>query len=75
MAFEYDSQTQGGTPVVTDSDALIFDTYFKVGRNIRYGQDIIGNPVAGLADKYSWFYALTGYAAHFDISNNVKFRQ
>lgn len=93
---EYDGQTQGGTPVVTDSDALIIDTHFKIGRNfsplyereqkvyvgmgyrywwrnIRSGQDITGNPVAGIAEEYRWFYALAGYAAHFDVSNNVKF--
>ena len=92
---EYDGQTQGGTPVITDSDALIIDTHFKVGlnfepsygreqkiyaglgyrywyRNIHSGQDVLGNPVSGLLEEYTWYYALAGYAVHFNASNNVK---
>lgn len=92
---EYDGQTQGGIPVVTDSDALVIDMHFKIGRNfeplyqreqkvyvglgyrywyrnINSGRDILGNSVAGLIEEYSWYYALAGYAVHFDASNNVK---
>jgi len=90
---EYDGQTQGGTPTKTDSDAIIFDTYFKVGlhfsaarnhgpylgigyrywfRNIRSGRDINGDPVAGLLEQYHWNYGLLGYAANFNVSENVN---
>lgn len=92
---KYDGQTQGGTPVKTNSDAFIADTHFKVGgniihlsgveqqiylgtgyrywyRNIRSGQDILGNPVAGLLEEYRWYYGLLGYAVHFNASNNVN---
>lgn len=41
-------------------------------RNIQSGQDINGNPVAGLLEEYSWFYGLMGYEVHFDASKNVK---
>ena len=92
---EYDGQTQGGSPVVTDSDALILDTHFKIGlnfepafereqkiymgmgyrywyRNIQSGQDVLGNPVAGILEEYSWYYGLLGYEVHFAAANNVK---
>jgi len=92
---KYNGQTQSGTPVVTDSYALIMDTHFKFGlnfdfsfereqkvyagmgyrywfRNIQSGQDINGDPVAGLLEEYSWFYGLMGYEVHFDASKNVK---
>ncbi|MDH5369086.1 MAG: hypothetical protein OEW99_03620 [Gammaproteobacteria bacterium] len=90
---EYDGQTQSGTPLKTDSDAIIFDTHFKLGihfsaarnhgpylgigyrywlRNIRSGYDINGNPVAGLLEHYHWNYGLLGYAATFNVSENVN---
>jgi hypothetical protein len=90
---EYDGQTQSGTPLKTDSDAIIMDTHFKLGvhfsaarnhgpylgigyrywfRNIRSGYDINGNPVAGLLEQYHWNYGLLGYAANFNVSENVN---
>lgn len=41
-------------------------------RNIRPGQDIFGNPVSGLLEEYSWFYALLGYSASFKVSKKVN---
>lgn len=90
---EYDGQTQDGTPLKTDSDAIILDTHVKVGvhlstarnhgpyfgigyrywyRNIHSGHDVNGNPVAGLLEHYYWNYGLLGYAATFNVSENVK---
>lgn len=41
-------------------------------RNIRSGNDINGNPVAGLLEHYYWFYSLLGYSANFNVNENVK---
>lgn len=90
---EYDGQTQGGTPLKTDSDAIIIDINFKLGlnfsiagnhgayfgighrywlRNIRSGYDVNGNPVAGLLEEYYWGYGMLGYAANYNVSENVN---
>ena len=41
-------------------------------RNIRSGQDIFGNPVAGLLEEYSWYYGLVGYEVYFAASSSVN---
>lgn len=51
---EYNGQTQGGTPVVTDSDALIADTHFKVGLNIEPSFGREQKIYAGMGYRY-WY--------------------
>lgn len=41
-------------------------------RNIRPGQDINGNPVAGLLEHYYWFYSMLGYTSDFVIKNKYN---
>ena len=41
-------------------------------RHIRSGQDINGQPVAGLLEEYDWFYFLAGLETHFQATANVS---
>lgn len=49
---EYDGQTQGGTPLKTDSDAVIIDTHAKFG--IAFSPARNHGPYTGLGFRY-WF--------------------
>jgi hypothetical protein len=91
---DYDGYAQpSNIPLQTKSDAIIFDTNYKVGfhfssqqnhgaylglgfrywfRNIRSGNDINGNPVAGLLEHYYWYYSMLGYAADFVINDTYN---
>lgn len=57
---DYDGQTQSGTPVKTNSDALIIDTHFKVGINLDpsfgRGQKLYG----GMGYRYWYRNILSG---------------
>lgn len=48
----YDGQTQGGTPLTTKSDAVIFDTHFKLGFHFAEAQN--HGLYFGLGYRY-WF--------------------
>lgn len=61
---EYDGQTQGGTPVQTDSDAVIFDIHYKFGFKLSRARN--HGPYLGLGYRY-WFRNIhSGY----DINGN-----
>jgi len=61
---QYDGQTQGGTPLQTKSDAVIFDTHFKLG--IHFSEVRDHGVYAGLGYRY-WFRNIrSGY----DINGN-----
>lgn len=61
---QYDGQTQGGTPVQTDSDAVIFDTHYKFGFKLSQARN--HGPYLGLGYRY-WFRNIrSGY----DINGN-----
>lgn len=61
---EYDGQTQGGTPLTTNSDAIIFDTHFKLGFHFSEVRD--HGFYAGLGYRY-WLRNI--HSGH-DINGN-----
>lgn len=63
---EYDGQTQGGTPVKTDSDALIMDTHFKIGLNLNPSFDRGQKLYGGMGYRYWYRNILSGR----DINRN-----
>lgn len=61
---EYDGQTQSGTAVKTDSDAIIFDTHFKIGFNVSSSRK--HGPYLGIGYRY-W---LRNIHSGYDINGN-----
>ena len=57
---DYDGQTQGGTPVKTNSDALIIDTHFKIGLNFDPSFDRGQKLYAGMGYRYWYRNILSG---------------
>lgn len=60
---EYDGQTQSGTPVKTDSVAVIFDTHFKLGKRFAEKHE----PYIGIGYRYWYRHILNGR----DINGNA----
>lgn len=57
---DYDGQTQGGTPVKTNSDALIIDTHFKMGLNFDPSFDRGQKLYTGMGYRYWYRNILSG---------------
>jgi hypothetical protein len=60
----YDGQTQSGTPLTTKSDAVIFDTHYKMGFHLSRQQD--HSAYFGLGFRYWYRNIRPGY----DINGN-----
>lgn len=60
----YDGQTQSGTPLTTKSDAVIFDTHYKMGFHLSRQQD--HSAYVGLGFRYWYRNIRPGYDINGD---------